>query len=82
MREGLGRVPKDLSVGLSTPGVIYKDLLIVGSAVNETLPAAPGHIRAYDVRTGKLRWTFTHSATGEFATRPGRRRVALRRRRK
>ena len=67
MREGLGRVPKDLSVGLSTPGVIYKDLLIVGSQVNETLPAAPGHIRAYDVRTGKLRWTFhTIPQPGEF----------------
>jgi quinoprotein glucose dehydrogenase len=67
LREGLGRVPKDLSVGLSTPGVIYKDLLIVGSLVSEVLPAAPGHIRAYDVRTGKLRWTFhTIPQPGEF----------------
>ncbi len=67
LREGLGRVPKDLSVGLTTPGTIYKDLLIVGSLVSETLPAAPGHIRAYDVRTGKLRWTFhTIPQPGEF----------------
>src|SRR6266508_3506832 len=44
-----------------------KDLLIVGSVVSETLPAAPGHIRAYDVRTGKLRWTFhTIPQPGEF----------------
>lgn len=67
LREGLGRVPKELSVGLTTPGVIYKDLLIVGSLVSETLPAAPGHIRAYDVRTGKLRWTFhTIPQPGEY----------------
>jgi len=58
LREGLGRPAKELSVGLTTPGVVYKDLLIVGSLVNETLPAAPGDIRAYDLRTGKLRWTF------------------------
>jgi quinoprotein glucose dehydrogenase len=67
LREGLGRVPNELSVGLTTPGVIYKDLLIVGSLVSETLPAAPGHIRAYDARTGKLRWTFhTIPHPGEF----------------
>lgn len=67
LREGLGRIPKDLSVGLTTPGVVYKDLLIVGSLVSETLPAAPGHIRAYDLRTGKLRWTFhTIPQPGEF----------------
>ncbi len=67
LREGLGPSAKDLTVGLSTPGVIYKDLLIVGSIVSETLPAAPGHIRAYDVRTGKLRWIFhTIPHPGEF----------------
>lgn len=67
LREGLGRDAKDLSVGLSTPGVIYKDLLIIGSIVSETLPAAPGHIRAYDARTGKMRWIFhTIPQPGEF----------------
>ncbi len=67
LREGLGRPAQDLSVGLTTPGIIYKDLLIVGSLVSETLPAAPGDIRAYDLRTGKLRWTFhTIPHPGEF----------------
>jgi quinoprotein glucose dehydrogenase len=67
LRAGLGRSPENLSVGLSTPGIIYKDLLIVGSLVSETLPAAPGDIRAYDLRTGKLRWTFhTIPHPGEF----------------
>ncbi len=67
LRVGLGRPPQDLSVGLTTPGVVYKDLLIVGSLVSETLPAAPGDIRAYDLRTGKLRWSFhTIPHPGEF----------------
>lgn len=68
LREGLDRgEAKNLSVGLSTPGIVYKDLLIVGSLVSETLPSAPGHIRAYDVRTGKMRWIFhTIPHPGEF----------------
>ena len=67
LREGLGREPSLLSVSASTPGIIYKDLLILGSIVAEDLPAAPGDIRAYDLRTGKLRWTFhTIPHPGEY----------------
>jgi quinoprotein glucose dehydrogenase len=59
LRANLGREPiEKQSVSLNTPGVIYKDLIIVGSAVPETIPAPPGDIRAYDVRTGALRWSF------------------------
>lgn len=59
LRADLGREPiEKQSVSLNTPGVIYKDLIIVGSAVPETIPAPPGDIRAYDVRTGALRWSF------------------------
>ncbi len=51
----------------NTPGVIYKDLLIMGMRLSEGLDAAPGHIRAYDVRTGKRRWIFhTIPHPGEF----------------
>ncbi|MGX5816755.1 outer membrane protein assembly factor BamB family protein [Chitinophaga lutea] len=42
----------------TTPGIIYKDLLIIGMRTAESPDAAPGHIRAYDVRTGKRRWIF------------------------
>ena len=42
----------------TTPGVIYKDLLIMGMRVSESADAAPGHIRAFDVRTGALKWIF------------------------
>jgi quinoprotein glucose dehydrogenase len=67
LREGLGRDPKTQTVTLTTPGVVYKDLLIVGSLVSEGLPSSPGFIRAYDLRTGRLRWTFrTIPQPGEF----------------
>jgi quinoprotein glucose dehydrogenase len=67
LREGLGRDVKDISISATSPGIVYKDLLILGSIVNETLPSAPGDIRAYDARTGKIRWTFhTLPHPGEF----------------
>jgi quinoprotein glucose dehydrogenase len=56
-----------LSVAVTTPGVIYKDLLIVGFRTSETEPAPPGDIRAFDVRSGALRWAFhTIPHPGEF----------------
>ena len=67
LREGLGRETATLFIALTSPPVIYKDLFIVGGRVNETLPAAPGDIRAFDVRTGKLRWSFhTIPHPGEY----------------
>lgn len=67
LREGLGRDPKTQSISATSPGVIYKDLLILGSIVSEDLPASPGDIRAYDVRTGKIRWAFhTIPHPGEY----------------
>ncbi len=67
LRKGLGRDPEKQSIILTTPGVIYQDLLIVGGRTSESLPATPGDIRAYDVRTGKLRWSFhTIPHPGEF----------------
>ena len=54
----LGRDPATQSVRLTSPGVIWHDLMIVGGRVGESLPASPGHVRAYDVRTGALRWSF------------------------
>src|SRR2546426_4494135 len=68
LRENLGRGPAtSQSVVLSSPGIVYKELVIVGGRNPETLPAPPGDIRAYDVRTGKLRWSFhTIPHPGEF----------------
>ncbi|HEY8931152.1 MAG TPA: PQQ-binding-like beta-propeller repeat protein [Mucilaginibacter sp.] len=57
LTKDLGRETKSYVSG-TTPGVIYKDLLIIGARVDESEDAAPGHVRAYDVRTGKLKWIF------------------------
>ena len=67
MREGLGRPVPEISVSASTPGVVFEGLLIIGSTVAEALPSSPGDIRAYDVKTGALRWSFhTIPHPGEF----------------
>lgn len=67
LRDDLGRDPVEQSIYMTTPAVIYKDLMIVGGREAETLPASPGDLRAYDVRTGKLRWSFhTIPHPGEF----------------
>lgn len=58
LREGLGRDPATVSIALTSPGIVYKDLIIVGGRDPETLPCPPGDIRAYDVHTGALRWSF------------------------
>ena len=66
LRDGL-RSGEKLMVSLGTPGIVYKDLLIIGSRTAESLPTPPGDVRAYDVRTGALRWTFhTIPRPGEF----------------
>ena len=67
LRDGLGRNPELQSVALTSPASVYKDLIIVGGRLPETLPAPPGDIRAYDVRSGQLRWSFhTIPHPGEF----------------
>ncbi|NUS96952.1 MAG: PQQ-binding-like beta-propeller repeat protein, partial [Gemmatimonadaceae bacterium] len=58
LRAGLGRDVGGAQVIATTPGAIYHDLLIQGTRVGEGEGSAPGFVRAYDVRTGKIRWTF------------------------
>ena len=43
---------------MTSPGITYKDMIIVGSRLSEGPLTPPGHIRAYDVHTGKRRWIF------------------------
>jgi quinoprotein glucose dehydrogenase len=67
LREGLDRPVEKMSVSASSPGVIFEDMLIMGSTVPETLPGSPGFIRAFDTKSGKLRWVFrTIPRPGEF----------------
>lgn len=49
---------KHLRVTSTSPGIIYKDLIILGSSLSEEEESAPGHIRAYDVYTGERKWIF------------------------
>src|SRR5580693_4575651 len=58
LHHDLGRDVSELYIAGTTPGVVYKDMLIIGDRVAEEADAAPGHIRAYDVHTGRLRWVF------------------------
>lgn len=62
LRNDLGRDPNSVSVHVVSPGVVYQDLIVIGTTGN-----TPGHVRAYDVRTGKLRWIFrTIPHPGEY----------------
>lgn len=58
MNVGLRGDPSKISVIPTSPGIVFEDLLILGAEVSELYGAEPGYIRAYNVRTGKLEWTF------------------------
>ena len=67
LAKGLSRPIHDEYVVATSPGVVYQNLLIQGTRVGEEEGSAPGDIRAYDVRTGAIRWTFhTIPHPGEF----------------
>lgn len=68
MRHGLGTDPELITRSTSpTPGVIFEDLVILGSSPGEGYFASPGHIRAFNVRTGKQEWIFhTLPKPGEY----------------
>src|ERR1700722_7652329 len=55
------------SITPTSPGIIFKDLYIIGGGNPESKPAPPGDIRAFDVHTGAIRWVFhTIPHPGEF----------------
>jgi quinoprotein glucose dehydrogenase len=59
LRPDVGRDPALVGrVQSNTPGRIFKNLLLLGSAPGEGYLSAPGTLRAYDVVTGKLVWAF------------------------
>jgi glucose dehydrogenase len=67
LRVGLDRDPAKVDQQSRTPGRVFENLLILGSATNQEYESAPGDIRAFDVRTGKVVWTFhTVPRPGEF----------------
>jgi quinoprotein glucose dehydrogenase len=58
LATGLGRDIGDAYLVATSPGVVYEDLLIQGTRVGEEEGSAPGDVRAFDVHTGAIRWTF------------------------
>lgn len=58
MNVGLRGDPSKISVKPTSPGIVYKNLIIMGAEVSELYGAEPGYIRAYDIKTGNLEWTF------------------------
>ncbi len=60
LTENLERDPSTYNsfLAATTPGIVYNDLLIIGHRVAESADAAPGNIRAFDVKTGELKWSF------------------------
>ncbi len=68
LREGLGRDPaKVVKTQSSTPGRVFENLILLGSAAGENYMAPAGDLRAFDVVTGKLVWQFhTIPHPGEY----------------
>ena len=64
LRQNLGVDPATAVIEMTSPGAVFKNLLIIASRVNETYDASPGHIRAYDTVTGEMKWIF-HTIPGE-----------------
>jgi quinoprotein glucose dehydrogenase len=59
LRQGLGRDPKAVNLIQSfSPGRVFENLIIVGSATGEEYGSPPGDLRAYDVRSGRRVWIF------------------------
>ena len=67
LRAGLAHGSESRFVSATTPGVVYRDLLILGTRVSEDAGAAPGDVRAYDLDSGEIRWIFhTIPQPGDF----------------
>jgi quinoprotein glucose dehydrogenase len=67
MNVGIRDDSSKISIKPTSPGIIYKDLIIIGNEVSELYGAQPGYVRAYNVITGKLEWTFhTVPLPGEY----------------
>jgi quinoprotein glucose dehydrogenase len=65
LKAGIDRTTRPLSS--RTPGRVFENLIILGSATGEGYLPPPGDIRAFDVVTGKLVWVFhTIPRPGEF----------------
>jgi len=60
LRAGIAPLYDDWEYNVTSPGTVVGDVIVVGSSIADTLrpDAPPGDVRAFDVRSGALRWTF------------------------
>ena len=58
LHVGLPESAQNKFIRSTTPGTIFKNLIIMPVSVAEDASAAPGYIQAFDVLTGELVWTF------------------------
>lgn len=67
LKAGLGVSAEKKMVISNTPGTVYGDLIIMPMRLSEGADAAPGHVQAFNIRTGKLAWVFyTIPQPGEY----------------
>jgi quinoprotein glucose dehydrogenase len=67
LRENLPVPPDQASIEVTTPGIVFRDVIIIGSRVPEGNRSTPGDVRAYDAETGAFKWIFhTVPVEGEF----------------
>lgn len=68
LKTALGAGVENKFVGSTTPGTVFEDIIIMPTRVGEGEGAAPGHIQAFNIKTGKLAWVFhTIPQPGEAA---------------
>ena len=58
LRQNLGVDPASAVIEMTSPGAVFKNMLIIASRVNESYDASPGHIRGYDTVSGTMKWIF------------------------
>jgi quinoprotein glucose dehydrogenase len=71
LTQGLARISDIKHATQSSPPVVYKDLVIVGSQIPDRvqLPDPMGYVQAFNARTGKRVWAF--SVIPQSAKDPG-----------
>lgn len=67
LRRNLAVDSSKASIEVTTPGIVYRNFLIVTSRVPEEYNSTPGDVRAYDAITGEFKWIFhTVPQKGQF----------------
>lgn len=67
LRADMERDLSNISYGPTSAPAVFENRVIIGCSTDESVPAAPGDVRAFDVLTGKQAWRFhTVPQPGEF----------------